>query len=511
MSVAVVIPSAGRPSLRRLVDALAAADGPQPDEVIVVDDREPAARERPLLTDAPRPVVVLPGPARGPAAARNAGWRSARSGWIAFLDDDVVPPRDWPARLAADLHGLGEDVGASQGRIVVPLPADRSPTDWERNVCGLEHARWATADMAYRLTALESVGGFDERFPRAYREDADLGLRVTDAGWRIVRGERRVEHPVRPAGPWVSVHLQRGNADDPLMRRLHGPRWRERAGVPRGRLRRHGATVAAGVVAVAAMADGRWQLAGVAASAWLAQTAEFAWSRIAPGPRTGDEVVRMVATSAVLPFAAVAWRACGEVNARRISPLPSAICHLSSEVGTPSAPPQAVLFDRDGTLIHDVPYNGDPALVTPMPGAREAVDRLRAAGIAIGVVSNQSGVARGLISPEQVAAVNERVDELVGPLDTWAVCQHGPDDGCACRKPRPGLVLRAARELGVAPERCAVVGDIGADVEAARAAGARSVLVPTPVTRREEVAAAPVVAPDIAAAADLLLGGAGRR
>ena len=143
-----------------------------------------------------------------------------------------------------------------------------------------------------------------------------------------------------------------------------------------------------------------------------------------------------------------------------------------------------------------------------LPGAREAVERLRRAGVRVGVVSNQSGVARGLITRDEVAAVNRRVDELVGPLDAWAVCHHGPEDGCDCRKPRPGLVLRAAEQLGVEPERCAVIGDIGADVEAARAAGARGVLVPTPITRREEVDAAPIVAPDIASATDLLLGGA---
>jgi histidinol-phosphate phosphatase family protein len=252
-------------------------------------------------------------------------------------------------------------------------------------------------------------------------------------------------------------------------------------------------------------------MAAVAAGAWLAQTAEFAWARIAPGPRTADEVARMVATTIALPFAAVGWRVYGELRALRAKPLPSAGCEplRSAVCGLPT--PQAVLFDRDGTLIVDVPYNGDPHRVHPMPGARAAIARLRAAGVAVGVVSNQSGVARGLISPAQVAAVNRRVDELIGPFDTWAVCQHGPDDGCGCRKPRPGLVLRAARDLGVAAERCAVVGDIGADVEAARAAGARGVLVPTPVTRREEVAAAQAVAPDLVTAMDLLLRGEGAR
>ncbi len=168
--------------------------------------------------------------------------------------------------------------------------------------------------------------------------------------------------------------------------------------------------------------------------------------------------------------------------------------------------PVAVLFDRDGTLVRDVPYNGDPARVDPMPGARQALDRLRKAGIPVGVVSNQSGVGRGLVTMEDVEAVNRRVDELLGPLDPWAVCPHAPADGCTCRKPEPGLIRRAADALGVAPERCAVIGDIGADVEAARAAGARGVLVPTPRTRPEEVEAATEVAADLEAAVDLLLG-----
>jgi HAD superfamily hydrolase (TIGR01662 family) len=172
--------------------------------------------------------------------------------------------------------------------------------------------------------------------------------------------------------------------------------------------------------------------------------------------------------------------------------------------------PAAVLFDRDGTLIHDVAYNGDPAQVRPVPGAARAVARLRAAGVAVGVVSNQSGVARGLLTPAQVEAVNRRVDDLVGPFDVWAVCLHGPGDGCGCRKPAPGLVVGAADALGLDPARCAVVGDIGADVEAARAAGARGVLVPTVTTRPEEVAAAPEVAPTIEAAVDWLLRDAGR-
>jgi HAD superfamily hydrolase (TIGR01662 family) len=170
-------------------------------------------------------------------------------------------------------------------------------------------------------------------------------------------------------------------------------------------------------------------------------------------------------------------------------------------------PPAAVLFDRDGTLIVDVPYNGDPGLVEPVPGARAALDRLRARGIALGVVSNQSGLARGLFGPADLAAVNARVGELLGPFGTWRYCPHAESEGCRCRKPAPGLVTAAAADLGVDPADCVVVGDIGADLGAAAAAGARGVLVPTPATRPAEIVAAPHVAADLAGAVDLILDG----
>ena len=121
-----------------------------------------------------------------------------------------------------------------------------------------------------------------------------------------------------------------------------------------------------------------------------------------------------------------------------------------------STRPRAVLFDRDGTLVVDVPYNGDPDAVRAMPGAAAALDRVRAAGVPVGVVSNQSGIARGLLDAGQVEAVNARVAELLGPFAVWRWCPHGGDDGCACRKPAPGMVLDAAAALGVAPADVAV-------------------------------------------------------
>ncbi|MET1153524.1 HAD-IIIA family hydrolase [Arthrobacter sp.] len=174
---------------------------------------------------------------------------------------------------------------------------------------------------------------------------------------------------------------------------------------------------------------------------------------------------------------------------------------------TAVSPPRAILFDRDGTLVTDVPYNPDPDKVRPVAGARAAVEAVRAAGLACGVLTNQSGIGRGLLNRDQVEAVNARVDELLGPFDVWEICPHQPDDGCRCRKPQPGMILAACRRLGLDPSEVAYIGDIGADVEAAAAAGASGVLVPTPVTRREEVEAATLVAGNLAEAISLLLEG----
>jgi HAD superfamily hydrolase (TIGR01662 family) len=507
MSFDVVVPTVGRASLRRLLDAL----GPVPGRVLLVDDRRD--RSRPLLAGGvPDGVEVVAGRGAGPAAARNLGWRRSAAEWVAFLDDDVVPSGSWVEDLVRDLAGLPPEVAASQGRVVVPMLEGRRPTDWERNVRGLETARWATADMAYRRAVLAEVGGFDERFPRAYREDADLGLRVTGAGYRIVTGDRVVEHPVRPAGPLVSVRVQAGNADDVLMRALHGAGWRERAGIPRGRRGRHLVVTGLGLLALGAVPLGRrggptpgWA-AGVAGAGWLAGTVELFLARVLPGPRTPSEVGTMAVTSVLIPPVATWHWLTGWLRLPRLladsarAPRPA-----TRPVAAPSIP-KAVLFDRDGTLVVDVPYNGDPGRVVEMPGAREALRRLRAAGVSTAVVSNQSGVARGKIRVEQVEAVNRRVEELLGPLGPWMVCVHGPWEGCGCRKPAPGLIKAAAGALGVDPGDCVVIGDIGADVEAARAAGARAVLVPTAKTRAEEVAAAPVVASDLVAAVELLLG-----
>jgi len=135
---------------------------------------------------------------------------------------------------------------------------------------------------------------------------------------------------------------------------------------------------------------------------------------------------------------------------------------------------RALLLDRDGTLIVDVGYPRDPASVVAMPGAIDALRELQHR-FALVIISNQSGLGRGRITAAEAQAVHHRVLELFGQGGvTFAgayYCPHGPDDGCRCRKPAPGLVLDAARELGLELATSVMLGDKPSDVAAGLAAG----------------------------------------
>jgi D,D-heptose 1,7-bisphosphate phosphatase len=148
----------------------------------------------------------------------------------------------------------------------------------------------------------------------------------------------------------------------------------------------------------------------------------------------------------------------------------------------------AVFVDKDGTLVRDVPYNVDPDLIELVPGAGEALAKLAAAGYAVVVVSNQSGVARGLFAEDALAAVEQRLHELLAASDValagFYYCPHHPAGHvsqyatqCTCRKPEPGMILQAAEELHLDLSRSWMIGDILDDVEAGNRAGCRSVLI----------------------------------
>ncbi len=141
----------------------------------------------------------------------------------------------------------------------------------------------------------------------------------------------------------------------------------------------------------------------------------------------------------------------------------------------------AVFLDKDGTLVENVPYNADPAKIRLVAGAGEALRAMQEAGYRIFVVSNQSGVARGYFPETALGGVLKRLREMLAgqgvELAGFYYCPHHPQGHCACRKPQPGLILRAAAEHEVDLGKSWLVGDILDDVEAGRRAGCRTILV----------------------------------
>ncbi len=182
----------------------------------------------------------------------------------------------------------------------------------------------------------------------------------------------------------------------------------------------------------------------------------------------------------------------------------------------------AVFLDRDGTLIREADYLRSPGQVRLLPRAAEAVRRLNDAGFAVVVATNQSGIARGLLTERDLDSIHtllyNRLAKRAAHLDAVYFCPHHPSEGlpsyrrrCDCRKPAPGMILRAARELDLDLTRCFAVGDSQRDLAAGRTAGCRTVLVRTGYGRETEEEegnhlAADHVADDLAAAVDWILG-----
>lgn len=172
----------------------------------------------------------------------------------------------------------------------------------------------------------------------------------------------------------------------------------------------------------------------------------------------------------------------------------------------------AVFLDRDGTIIEDRHYMNDPAQVELLPGAAEALRAMAEKGYLLFVVSNQSGVSRGIINDEQFLAVHNRFSELLQaegcPIAEFAYCFHHPDDRCSCRKPQPGLVARKHEGKDIDWLNSFVVGDKSCDVELAAAIGGNGYLVLTgkgTATWKELQKSSPVlgyrVVPDLTAVA----------
>lgn len=317
--VSVVVPTCGRAALlgRCLAALLRQKLAPERYEIIVVDDQPGHGTE--ALVEAWRArahgkgvrivYVANTGP-HGPAAARNRGWRSARAPIIAFTDDDTVPSLSW---LLHGLDAFDDNVDALCGRIEMPLPPE--PTDYERNARQLEMAEFVTANCFCRASVLAALGGFDERFRFAWREDSDLHFRLLAMSANIAHAPHAlVVHPVRPA-PWgVSLLQLKKMSFDALLYKKHPRMYRLKIrATPRWD---YYTIVAALLVAVLGLAGGSAPAALAGGVAWSGITALFCLRRLRGNSKSISHIAEMVVTSALIPPLAVFWRLAGAIRFR---------------------------------------------------------------------------------------------------------------------------------------------------------------------------------------------------
>ncbi len=313
--VSVVIPTYRRPALlRRCLEGVLAQRLPAGAyEVVVVDDGHDDATLDAVdalaatLPDGPALRYLRPSRGRGPAVARNAGWRAARGAVVAFTDDDTVPQPDW---LSAGSRALAAhpDWSGLCGRVVVPLapPQPRRPTDHELMTLGLETAEFVTANAFVRRAALLRVDGFDERFTRAWREDSDLQFRLLQLGAVGRADDAVVLHPARAERWGICLRQQKNALFEALLYKKHPRLYRERID-PAPPWHYYGVVVlSAG--AVEAAAAGLAMPALAAGGLALALVLRFAARRLRRTSRAPAHVAEMLATSAVIPFLSVYWR-----------------------------------------------------------------------------------------------------------------------------------------------------------------------------------------------------------
>lgn len=316
VDVSVVLATYRRPDLlRRCLEAVARQTLPPSryDVIVAADDAgQPGEAETRAVVDAmnanadgPRFRYVPVTRTQGPAGARNAGWRQSDARIVAFTDDDTIPDPDW---LRAGLAALDAGLDAAGGTIVMPLP--ERPTDYERDAAGLSRAEFATANCFASRAALLAVGGFDERFTSAWREDSDLHFSLMREGFRVgFADDAVVVHPVRPGRFAISLSQQKKTLFDALLYKKHRTLYRTRiCAVPPWD---YYVIVVAAIVAIVAAIAGAGTIAVLAAVVWLALTARFAAMRLRGTSRRPLHVVEMLWTSIAIPPIAIVWRLVG--------------------------------------------------------------------------------------------------------------------------------------------------------------------------------------------------------
>lgn len=319
IKISVVVPTWCRPQLlEKGLDALRNQHFAKNEfEIIVVSDGHDKATEsaiKPYL-DHDLPAIhyySLPDK-RGPAAARNNGWKKAKGKFIAFTDDDCIPDVHWLARLWETYEKEHEPVAAYAGRIIVPI--QDSPTDYELNIQRLEEAEFVTANCACAKAALELIGGFDEQFSMAWREDSDLHFRLLQSGIPIRHIEEAiVVHPVRTASWGVSIKEQKKSMFNALLYKKYPKLYREKIQQQSPWL--YYIIVLAFFSFLISLLYKESLLQYLSLTVWLVSTGVFILKRLSATSRSWKHITEMVCTSFIIPFLSLYWRFYGAFKYR---------------------------------------------------------------------------------------------------------------------------------------------------------------------------------------------------
>ncbi|HXL37282.1 MAG TPA: glycosyltransferase [Ktedonobacteraceae bacterium] len=319
MCVSVVVPTFKRPTLlARCLEALLAQDfAPIEYEVIIVDDAvsdltrcqvEQYAKRAEIRGHTIRYFAATN--SHGPAAARNIGLYAAYGEIIAFTDDDCIPSPGW---LKAGVVALTDNVVAVAGHIIVPLPP--APTDYEYNASSLAHSEFVTANCFVRRTALISIGGFDERFTAAWREDSDLIFTLQELGAHCIAAQDAVViHPIRSAQWGVSIHQQRKSIFNALLYKKHPILYRQK--IQATPPWHYYAIVCALLVIMIGAISESLLLVCIALGTWIYLTCRFCLERLQYTSHTPSHITEMIVTSFVIPLLAIFWRLRGAIKFR---------------------------------------------------------------------------------------------------------------------------------------------------------------------------------------------------
>lgn len=317
IKISVIVPTHKRPQLlkncllnlcdqtfdSKEYEIITVSDGPDEETAIMVSEFE--ERQTKNIRFLSLPVK------KGPAAARNAGWQSAKGILIAFTDDDCLPDKAWLENIWK--HYNDESEIAFTGKVIVPV--SQQPTDFELNTKGLETGNFVTANCVCTKATLAIIGGFDEDFTAAWREDSDLEFKLIQREVPIIKlHDAVVVHPVRKAHWGISIKEQKKTMFNALLFKKYPELYRQR--VKSNPAWRYYLIILFFMVFIAAMfIEMKW-ISLIAFICWLSLTAAFIIKRLSATRKTLDHILEMIATSVAIPFLSVYWTIYGAIKYR---------------------------------------------------------------------------------------------------------------------------------------------------------------------------------------------------